>query len=169
MQTTLIVAGVIIGTVIVWLILAAVWMTKQSLVSFWVANLPDGTHVTVQFEGVQKGGTYKQLIKRARSALREFGHWTVNLADLRLIIMASDTKKHPRFGEDTQYWVTWEGKSQVTINGPDRAKWIFRRAIDAAKVEFDSASITQSCAAPSGSAATRPGSSEVTEGPTSVR
>jgi hypothetical protein len=168
MQTTLIVAGVVIGIVVVWLILSAVWMTKQSLVGSWVASLPDGTHVIVQFEGAQKGGTYKQLIKRDGTALREFGHWTINLADLRLIIMASETKEHPRFGLDTQYWVAWQGRSQVTINGPDRPKWVFRRTVDAVKIDFDSASIAQPSAPPNGGPATRLGNSGVTEGPPSV-
>jgi hypothetical protein len=167
MQNTLIVAGILIGIIVVWLILSAIWMTKQSLVGSWVANLPDGTHVTMQFEGAQKGGTYTQLIKRDGTVLREFGHWTINLADLRLIIMASDTREHPRFGVDTQYWVAWEGKSQVTINGPDRPKWVFRRATDAVKITFDSTSIAQR-ASPSDGPATPVGNSGATEGPPSL-
>jgi hypothetical protein len=168
MQTTLIVVGAGIGIVIVWLVLSAVWMARQSLVGFWVANVPDGTHVTLRFEGAQKGGLYKQVVKREGTVLREFGHWTINLADLRLIIMASDTKNHPRFGVDTQYWVRWDGKSQVTINGPERPKWIFRRATDAVKTDFDAAFFSQPNAAPSGGPAPAPGNSSVGERPPSV-
>jgi hypothetical protein len=103
----------------------------------WVASLPDGGQVTLQFEGEQKGGTYKQLVKRDAVETREFGHWTMKTLELRLIIMATDTKAHPRFGLDTQYWVNFPNKDQVTINGPERPKWHFKRAPAGLELNFD--------------------------------
>ena len=138
MQTTLIVIGAVVAIVAIWLILVAVWMKKQSLIGSWVAALPDGTHVTLQFEGEQKGGIYKQLTKRDGAQVREFGHWTINIGELRLLIMASDRKEHPRFGVDTLYWVKWEVNDRIVIEGPDRPKWTFARATDEVKIDFGS-------------------------------
>jgi hypothetical protein len=73
--------------------------------------------VELHFEDEPKSETYKQLIKRTDGETREFGHGALRLTELRLIIMASDIKDHPAFGVDTQYWVTFNGKSQITIDG----------------------------------------------------
>jgi hypothetical protein len=113
------------------------WTAKQTLLGTWVAALPDGTHVTLQFEGDRKGGTYKQLVKRNGAESREFGHWIIKILELRLIIMATDVSQHPRFGVDTKYWVNFTNKDQVTINGPERPKWNFQRAAAGIKVAFD--------------------------------
>jgi hypothetical protein len=137
MSTTSIIIIAVVGLIVLWFAYSLVWTTKQSLLGTWVAVLPDGERVTLQFEGELKGGTYKQLIKREGAETREFGHWIIKLADLRLIIMATDIKDHPRFGVDTQYWVTFSNKSQITIDGPDRKKWTFRRAADIARINFD--------------------------------
>ncbi len=136
MHTTLLIAAAVFGVLLIWLLYSFVWVGKQSLLGTWAALLPDGSHVTIQFEGEPKGGTYKQLIKKDGGSLREFGHWTLKLSDLRLIIMASDTKDHPRFGVDTQYWVWFANKDQVRIDGPDRPKWMFRKA-PGLPIEFD--------------------------------
>ena len=122
---------------VLWFVYSFVWTSKQSVLGVWVAVLSDNTRVTLQFEGEAKGGTYKQMIKRDVSETREFGHWILKLTELRLIIMASDLKDHARFGVDSQYWVSFFGKSQITLNGPDRAKWVFRRASDIVKLDFD--------------------------------
>lgn len=125
-----------------WLAYSFVWLGKQSLLGTWVATPPDGSHVTLQFEGAPQGGTYKQLTKREGAVVREFGHWTIKLAELRLIIMASDTKEHPRFGVDTQYWVLFTSKTQITIDGPDRPKWTFRKAPGIPNLDFDAPKTT---------------------------
>jgi hypothetical protein len=137
MSTTAIIVIAAVGLIVLWFIYSLLWTTRQSLLGTWVAVFPDGQRVTLQFEGEPKGGTYKQLIKRDGAETREFGHWTIKLTDLRLIIMATDIKDHPRFGVDTQYWVTFSNKSQITIDGPDRKKWTFRRAADIVKLDFD--------------------------------
>lgn len=142
MHTTLLIVGAVAGLLVFWLLYSFVWLGRQSLLGTWVANLPDGTHVTLQFEGASEGGTYKQLAEREGAVLREFGHWTIKLADLRLIIMASDTKKHPRFGVDTQYWVLFTSKTQIRIDGPDRPKWTFRKAPGIPKIDFDAPKTT---------------------------
>ena len=137
MSTTLFIIGGVLCLLVVWLLYSFVWVGKQSLLGTWVAVLPDGTHVTLQFEGEPRGGTYKQLTKRDGGTVREFGHWTIKLSDLRLIIMATDTKEHPRFGVDTQYWVWFANKDQVRIDGPDRPKWTFRKAPGMPAIDFD--------------------------------
>ena len=139
MNPILLIAGGVVFVLIVWLVYSFAWLGKQSLLGTWVAELSDGTHVTLQFEGEPKGGTYKQLIKKDGRALREFGHWTIKLSELRLIIMSTDTKDHPRFGVDTQYWVWFANKSQIRIDGPDRPKWAFRKAPGLPGIDFDQA------------------------------
>lgn len=137
MKTALILGGAVIAIIAIWLILSAVWIKKQRLIGSWVAALPDGTQVTMQFDGEPKGGLYKQLLRKDGAEIREFGHWTINLLELRLIIMATDETQHPRFGVDTQYWVTWEDANRVTIDGPDRPKWALTRTSDAVEIDFD--------------------------------
>jgi hypothetical protein len=136
MSTTVIVIISVVAVVALLFAYSFWWTAKQTVLGTWVAVLPTGERVTIQFEGEPRGGTYKQLIKRSDGEIREFGHWTLQLADLRLIIMATDIKDHPRFGVDTQHWVTF-GTRQFTIDGPDRKKWVFQRAADIVKLDFD--------------------------------
>src|SRR5262245_50490459 len=137
MSTTGIIITSVVGLLLLWFVYSLFWASKQSLLGTWVAVLSDGQHVPLQFEGELTGGTYKQLLQRERVETREFGHWTIKLTDLRLIIMATDIKDHPRFGVDSQYWVLFSNKSQITIDGPDRKKWTFRKAADIVKLDFD--------------------------------
>ncbi len=120
-----------------WLAWSFSWTSKQTLIGTWVAGLPDGSHVTLQFEGDPKGGIYKQLVRRDGAESREFGHWTIQVLELRLIIMATDIREHPRFGMDTKYWVNFTDKDHVTVNGPERPKWNFQRAAPGTKLDFD--------------------------------
>lgn len=136
MSTTTIVIIAVAVVLVLWFAYSLSWTAKQTVLGTWVAVLPSGERVTLQFEGESKGGTYKQLIKHTDGETREFGHWTLRLTDLRLIIMATDIKDHPRFGVETQHWVTF-GTKNFTINGPDRKKWLFQRAADILKLEFD--------------------------------
>src|SRR5688572_28880012 len=103
MSTTVIVIIAVVAVLALWFAYSFSWTAKQTVLGTWVAVLPSGERVTLQFEGEPKGGTYKQLIKRTDGEIREFGHWTLRLTDLRLLIMATDTKDHPRFGVDTQH------------------------------------------------------------------
>ena len=138
MSTTFIVIIAIVVVVFLFFAYSFYWTAKQTVLGTWVALLPTGERVTVQFEGEQKGGAYKQLIKRTDGEVREFGHWTLRLTELRLVIMATDNKDNPRFGVDTQYWVTFNtGKRQFIIDGPDRKKWKFEKAADIVKLDFD--------------------------------
>lgn len=135
MSTTIIViiAGVVV--LVLWFAYSFAWTAKQTVLGTWVAVLPSGERVTLQFEGEPRGGTYKQLIKRADGEFREFGHWTLRFAELRLLIMATDTKDHPRYGVDTLHLVTF-GTSQFTLDGPDRKKWVCQRAADIVRLDF---------------------------------
>lgn len=138
MNTTPILLFVGIAVIIAVFAYSISWTRKQSLVGTWVLVFPDGTSVTMQFEGEPKGGLYKQIIKREGSETREFGHWVLeNLASLRLVMMATDIKEQPRFGVDTQYWVSFSNKSQIRIDGPDRPKWTLRKAANFVKIAFD--------------------------------
>jgi len=130
--------GIVAGALAVaWFAWSLSWTAKQTLLGTWVAEFPDGSHITLEFEGDRKGGTYKQLVKRDGAESREFGHWTIKVLELRLIIMATDVKKHPRFGVDCKYWVNFADKDHVTVNGPDRPKWNFQRTAADIKLDFD--------------------------------
>jgi len=137
MNGTIVIAALAVALVVLWFVWSIRWTGQQSLLGTWVAALPDGSQVTLQFEGTPGGGLYKQLRDRNGVLLREFGHWTMKLLSLRLIIMATDVRQHPRFGVDSQYWVAFNNKTQITINGPDRPTWVFHRANPEVKVDFD--------------------------------
>jgi hypothetical protein len=137
MSGTFIIVVAAVALVVAWFVWSIRWTAKQTMLGTWVATLRDSSRVTLQFEGVATGGLYKQLTERDGVVLREFGHWTIQFLKLRLIIMASDIKQHPRFGVDTQYWVTFNNNSQMTINGPDRPKWRFQRTAEGVKIDFD--------------------------------
>lgn len=132
--TVVIIAFVVV--LVLWFAFSFYWTAKQTILGTWMAVIPSGERVTLQFEGEPNGGTYKQLSKRSDGETREFGHWTLRLTELRLIIMATDVKDHPRFGVDTQHWITF-GTNQFIIDGPDRKKLTFQRAADIVKLEFD--------------------------------
>ena len=57
---------------------------------------------------------------------------------LKMIIMATDVTSHPRFGQDIEFNVSWADKDTFTVDGPERAKWQFKRATKDVKIEFDS-------------------------------
>jgi hypothetical protein len=141
MSNTILVAIVVAGLLVVWFIWSISWTSRQSLVGTWVAPLPDGSHVTLQFEGVQAGGLYKQLTKQEGKEIREFGHWTIKLTRLQMIMMATDIKKHPRFGLDSEYWVTFNNHRQMTIKGPERPKWTLQRAPEGVRLDFDESKV----------------------------
>src|SRR3954471_11257846 len=116
MSTTLVTVGLVVALVILWFVWSIRWTGKQSLVGTWVADIPDGSQIAIQFEGTPAGGLYRQLSTRSGVVDREFGHWTMKLLSLRLIIMATDVKQHPRFGVDTQYWVAFQNNGKMTVN-----------------------------------------------------
>ncbi len=137
MNGTIVIAAVVLGLVVLWFVWSIRWTAKQSLLGTWVAALPDGSQIALQFEGTPAGGLYKQLSTRNGIFVRESGHWTMKLLSLGLIIVATDVKRHPRFGVDTQYWVAFQNNGQMTINGPDRPNLTFQRAKPELKVQFE--------------------------------
>jgi hypothetical protein len=137
MKILLITLGCLAGAFVFFLIIYNRWAMKQSLLGAWVTSISDGSLVTIQFEGGDKEGTYKQLVRRSDQQFREFGHWTRGMGFIKMIIMATDTRAHPLFGQDTQYNVSWADKDTFTIDGPDRAKWQFKRATKDVRIEFD--------------------------------
>ena len=115
MNSPVVIAVAIACLMVAWLAWSFSWTAKQTLLGAWVVALPNGTQVTLQFDGERKGGTYKQLSKQNGVESREFGHWTIKLLEVRLLIMATDIKDHPRFGLDTRYWLNFTNKDQITI------------------------------------------------------
>jgi len=136
MKTVFIILGCLVGAFVVFLIIYNRWAMKQSLLGAWVASTFDGSLITIQFEGGNKEGTYKQLVRRGDQQLREFGHWVRGMGFIKMIIMATDIPNHPRFGQDTQYNISWVDKDSFTIDGPERAKWRFKRATKDVRIDF---------------------------------
>ncbi len=141
MNSPVVIAVAIACLMVAWFAWSFSWAAKQTLLGAWVVALPNGTHVTLQFDGERKGGTYKQLSKQNGVESREFGHWTIKLLEVRLLIMATDIKDHPRFGLDTRYWLNFTNKDQITINGPERSKWSLQRAAEGVRLDFDAPKI----------------------------
>lgn len=108
------------------------WLDRQSPVGVWIARLPSGK-VMLQFEGGPREGLYKQLTDSNDTLCREFGHWVVERETLRMLILATDVKDHPRFGTDMVYRLTYlsffsKPVRRIQIDGPDRQKFVYRRA-----------------------------------------
>ena len=137
MKIILITLGSLLGAFVVFLIIYNRWANRQSLLGAWVTSSPDGSLITIQFEGGHWEGTYKQLVRKGDQEFREFGHWMRGVGFLKMIIMATDIRNHPRFGEDTQYNVSWTNKDMLSIDGPERTKWDLKRATKDVRIEFD--------------------------------
>jgi hypothetical protein len=104
------------------------WLAAQNPAGVWQGTTPDGGSVLLSFDGGPHEGVYRELRVHNGVEAREFGHWTASGNDLRLIIMATDTPNHPRFGQDTLFHITYTGPEQITLNGPDRAAMKLDRA-----------------------------------------
>ena len=148
MKTILIILGCLLGAFAVFLIIYNRWAMKQSLLGAWVTSTSDGSLITIQFEGGDREGTYKQLIRHGDQQLREFGHWHRGMGFIKMIIMSTDQPNHRRFGVDTQYNLSWTDKDTLTIDGPERTKSQFKRATKDVRIEFD-APPNQRCNEPS--------------------
>ncbi len=112
------------------------WLAQQSPVGVWVASLDTGT-VTIQFDGGPSEGLYKQLTETEDGADREFGSWAAHLNTLELLILASDQKGHPRFGQTTQYALRYVGPTSILISGPDRPDITYERAPEGTTVDIE--------------------------------
>ena len=137
MRIFLLTFGCVAVAFVIFLVIYNRWAMKQSLLGAWITSAIDGSLITIQFEGGEREGTYKQLIRRGDQQFREFGHWMRGMGFLKMLIMATDVPNHPRFGNDTQYNMSWSDKDTFTIDGPDRAKWQVKRATKDVKIEFD--------------------------------
>src|SRR2546422_846222 len=111
MKTFLIVSGYLAAAFVIFLLIYNRWAVKQRIVGAWVTSTPDGSLITIQFEGSNAGGTYKQLIKRDGTQLREFGHLVRGMGFIKMIV------RHPRFGQDTQHNVSWISADSFKIDG----------------------------------------------------
>jgi hypothetical protein len=137
MKILFIILGCLTVAFIIFLVIYNRWAMKQSLPGTWVMSMSDGSLIIMQFEGGESEGTYKQLLRRDDEQLRQFGHWVRGMGFVKMIIMATDMPNHPRFGQDTQYNVSWLDRDSFTINGPERAKWQLKRATTDVRIDFD--------------------------------
>lgn len=96
------------------------WLAQQSPAGVWQGADEAGVPVLVAFDGGPDEGVYRELRGQPGSHTRELGHWSASGSQLRLLILATDTPDHPRFGVDTPYQLSYTGPTQITINGPDR-------------------------------------------------
>lgn len=128
------------GIVLILLLSAAVvnhrrWLDKQSPVGVWMADV-DGAKVTLQFEGGPHEGTYKQLVVSPDGPSREFGHWAARRTALEMLIMASERKDHPRFGQNTHYTIRYVRPDAISISGPDLPSVPFVQAPEGTTLDF---------------------------------
>ena len=110
------------------------WLSKQTPVGVWITQ-HDGSTITLQFEQGPNDdvneGIYKQIEKtQDGKEIKEFGHWAAHMNDLQMLIMASEIKNHPRFGQDTAYKVLYVGPDRIKISGPDRPDLVYKKAPD---------------------------------------
>src|SRR4051812_37311933 len=107
-----------------WMKRQADWMDAQTPVGVWIRNR-QGRETIIAFEGGPHEGLYRQIRKYGHVTEREFGHWAVSEDALHLLIMATDVKNHPRFGQDRKYKLTYTRRGsdghagRILINGPD--------------------------------------------------
>jgi len=111
------------------------WLEKQSPVGVWTSTV-DGSTVLLQFDGGPCEGLYSQITQIGDGSVKEFGHWFSHGNLLRLIIMASDIKGHPRFGIDTEYELRYTAPDRIRIFGPDRPGIEYHRASEDQKIDF---------------------------------
>lgn len=117
------------------------WLDKQSPAGVWLTENDDST-ITIQFEQTpgadMNEGIYKQLTKgHDGKEVKEFGHWTSHRNNLQMLIMASEIKNHPRFGQDTAYVLKFTRPEEILINGPDRNYLTYKRAPEGTVLDFD--------------------------------
>ncbi len=134
--------GLILLLVAMVLLVKAVdrWLERQSPVGVGIAQTDSGK-VKLQFEGGPREGLYKQLTESGDTQSREFGHWMVEGETLRIIILATDVRDHPRFGTDVVYQLTYlsllrKPMPRIQIDGPDRPKIVYGRAKEGVTVDI---------------------------------
>ena len=110
------------------------WLKSQNPIGTWVSEIKN-IRILLEFEGGPKEGTYKQIEEKERIKIKEFGHWKIELNKLEMIIMATDIKEHPRFGQNTIYQINYIGPTSINIDGPDRSNLIFEKTTE--KIPFN--------------------------------
>lgn len=90
--------------------------------------------ISLQFAGSPGGGTYSQIAESDAGIEREFGHWVPEPGGVRMLIMATDRRSHPRFGKDTSYRIRYYA-SGLIIDGPDRPDLRLIRAPEGTTVD----------------------------------
>jgi hypothetical protein len=117
------------------------WLEKQSPVGIWIAK-NEGTDIILQFEQGPKPelneGTYKQIMKDpSGNNIREYGSWSTHMHSLHMLILASDIKNHPRFGQDAEYYISYIWTDKISIDGPDRSNITYAKSNSISNVNID--------------------------------
>ena len=96
----------------------------------------NGRRITLQFDGESTGGTYQQLTEGLDGQHREFGHWIAAGGELSLIILATDTKNHPNYGESIRFSLSHPDVDSIRIDGPRRKAQVFKRAPKGTRIDI---------------------------------
>jgi hypothetical protein len=134
--------------VVYWLKRRADWADAQTPIGVWIRNR-QGRETVIAFDGGPREGLYRQIRNYGQTTEREFGHWAVSEDALHLLIMASDVKDHPRFGQNTKYTLIYTkpdssgNARRILLNGPGRKNLFFVRAPLGVVVDFNAPDMSQ--------------------------
>ncbi len=118
------------------------WLEQQSPTGSWVFENEE-KKIIIQFEQSPTEGQYKQIVKlKDGTEIKEFGHWSSSINELRMLIMATDENDHPRFGQDTIYSIRYGGPDEIEMSEPDRPNLVYSRTDE--KIEFKLENVEQS-------------------------
>ncbi len=113
------------------------WLEQQSPAGSWIFENEE-KKIIIQFEQGPNEGPYKQIVKlKDGTEVKEFGHWSSSINELRMLIMATDEKDHPRFGQDTIFSIRYVGPDEIEINGPDRPNLEYSRTDENIDFKFE--------------------------------
>jgi hypothetical protein len=130
-------AGVAVVLIVSYVLLKRhfLWVAKQSPAGIW-KHARGSREVLLAFDGGPRQGTYKKLDREEGGVRREFGSWKGFGHDLRILVMATDQKDHPRFGVETKFVIFYPGPNRIRITGVGRDNLTFERVTPEAAEEL---------------------------------
>lgn len=130
MKTALIVIASVLALGIVGFVLLVrshrAWLARQTPAGRWRGETPEGP-ITLEFEGGPAEGTYRQMLERNGTNVRESGRWLHAPGRLQLLVTATDEPAHPELGVSTSHVVRYLGPDQIGIEGPHRGRVVYTR------------------------------------------
>ncbi|MFH2047386.1 MAG: hypothetical protein ABIK92_19840 [Pseudomonadota bacterium] len=140
MKILIIIISIIVVLIVIFKMMAKnhkKWLEQQSPTGLWLFENEE-KRIILHFEEGPKEGPYKQLVKlKNGTELKEFGHWASSMNELKMLIMATDEKNNPRFGQDTIFNISYVGPDEIKIDGPDKNNIVYSRADDGFKFDFN--------------------------------